>query len=345
MKSAFKSNIAKAVVLVAFVLTIALLTGFLYLKDSVYIIDNDATREIRTNETDLYAILSAESYNIGEFDKVTEEFDENNSRYITITRAFEVGVSADGNRNAVYVTEGTVADVLGMAGITLGKYDTVNYPVFEEVSAGMEISVTRIEHSERTVDYVIEFTTEYIDNTNLAIGTEKVLTEGKNGLKRVVYNDIYTNGALTKSETISDEVVEEAVTRVIERGTACAVPYAKMEDPTALKLVNGIPEKFTRVITGKSTAYSAYDGAKGASGRYVVAGTVAVNPNVIPYGSELYIVSTDRKHVYGYAIAADTGSGMMEGYSMIDLYTTTYADSCRWGSHIVDVFVISEGNG
>lgn len=345
MKLTLKSNIAKVFVLVAFVLTIALLTGFLYLKDSVYITDNDATREIRTNETDLYAILSAEKYNIGEFDKVTEEFDENNSRYITITRAFEVGVSADGSRNGFYVTEGAVADLLDMAGITLGEHDRVNFALNTPVTEGMEISVTRVAHSERVIDTVIEFTTEYIDNSNLAIGTEKILTEGKNGLSRAVFNDIYADGVLEQTETVSEETVEQPVTQVIERGTACAVPYAKMEDPTALKLVDGIPETYTRVITGKSTAYSAKAGAYAASGRRAVVGTVAVNPNVIPYGSELYIVSTDRKHVYGYAIAADTGSGMMEGYSMIDLFTATYADSCKWGSHIVDVFVISEGNG
>lgn len=345
MKLTFKSNVAKLVVLVAFVLTIALLTGFLYLKDSVYVTDNNVTREIRTNETDMYAILAAEQYNIGEFDKVTEEVDENNSRYITITRAFEVNISVDASNTSVFVTEGTVRDLLEMADVALGEHDRVNFSLNMPVSAGMEIRVTRVQHVERVVDSVVEFETEYVDNSNLAIGTEKILTEGKNGVSRAVYNDIYADGSLEKTEIVSEEVVEQPVAQVIERGTACAVPYAKMEDPTALKLVNGIPESYTRVITGKSTAYSAKPGAKAASGRRAVVGTVAVNPNVIPYGSELYIVSRDRKHVYGYAVAADTGSGMMEGYSMIDLFTANYADSCKWGSHIVDVFVISEGNG
>lgn len=345
MKLTLKNHFAKLIVLVAFVLTIALLTGFLYLKDSVYVTDNGETREIRTNETDAYAILAAESYEVGAFDVVTESVDENNSRYITIARAFGVSVEADGEENVVFVTDGTVSDILEKSEIELGEYDRVNFSLDTAVYADMDIVVTRVSHVERSEDTTVEFEIEYVDNSNKKIGIETVLQEGSEGLSRAVYDDVYVDGVLSQSVLVSDEIVTEPVTKVIERGTACAVPYAKMDDPTELKLVNGIPETYTRVITGKSTAYSAYSGAKTASGRYAVVGTVAVNPNVIPYGSELYIVSTDRKYVYGYAIAADTGSGMMEGYSMIDLFTASYGDACKWGSHIVDVFVISEGNG
>ncbi len=345
MKLSIRNKFVKLMVLAVFMLTVALLTGFLYLKESVYVTDDGVTREIKTNETDTAEILRAENITIGAFDIVTESVDENNSLHITIDRAFDVSLTADGKKQTLSVLGGTVSDLLDMADVTLGEYDTLSHKLTDTVTKGMSVEVTRIKHVERAVDTVMEFETEYVDNTNRAMGYEDVLTEGKNGLSRAVYDDIYVNGVLTKSELVSDECVEQPVAQVIERGTACAVPYAKMSDPSSLKLVNGIPETYTRVITGKSTAYSAYPGSYTASGRRAVVGTVAVNPNVIPYGSELYIVSTDRKHVYGYAIAADTGSGMMEGYSMIDLFTANYGDACDWGSHIVDVFVISEGNG
>ncbi len=345
MKLSIRNKFVKLLVLAVFMLTVALLTGFLYLKESVYVTDNGVTREIKTNETDTTEILRAENIAVGAFDIVTESVDENNSLHITIERAFDVSLTADGEKQTFSVLGGTVKDLLAKAEITLGEFDTVNHKPTDALTKGMSIEVTRIEHVERAVDTVMEFETEYVDNSNRAMGYENVLTEGKNGFSRAIYDDIYVNGVLTKTELVSDECVERPVTKVVERGTACAVPYAKMSDPSSLKLVNGIPETYTRVITGKSTAYSAYPGAYTASGRRAVVGTVAVNPNVIPYGSELYIVSTDRKHVYGYAIAADTGSGMMEGYSMIDLFTASYGDACKWGSHTVDVFVLSEGNG
>ena len=53
--------------------------------------------------------------------------------------------------------------------------------------------------------------------------------------------------------------------------------------------------------------------------------------------------------MYGYAIAADTGLGMMEGTVLVDLYFGNrydhYGDSCRWGAVYVDVYVLSEGSG
>ena len=138
-------------------------------------------------------------------------------------------------------------------------------------------------------------------------------------------------------------------TQVVERGTASAVPYSKTSDPEAVKLVNGIPENYTRVLSGKSTAYTAGYGARTASGRAAEIGTCAVNPNVIPYGSKLYIVSHDGRKVYGYAVAADTGLGLMDGTVLVDLYFGSmadhYYDSCAWGAVQVDIYVLEEGNG
>jgi len=60
------------------------------------------------------------------------------------------------------------------------------------------------------------------------------------------------------------------------------------------------------VLTGKATGYYSKTG-KGSSGLGLGYGTVAVDPDVIPYGTKLYITSTDGKFVYGYAVATDTG--------------------------------------
>ena len=51
-----------------------------------------------------------------------------------------------------------------------------------------------------------------------------------------------------------------------------------------------------------STAYTG--GGITATGAPAAVGRVAVNPNVIPYGTKLYIASPDGSIVYGYAIAS-----------------------------------------
>lgn len=92
----------------------------------------------------------------------------------------------------------------------------------------------------------------------------------------------------------------------------------------------------------RATGYSASLTAKGASGQRLTYGTVAVNPNVIPYGSLLYITSDDGRFVYGYAYAADTGTAMQTGHAFIDLYYETYAESVENAVIPVTVYVLDE---
>ena len=344
-RNAARSTILKITSFALVIAAAVLLTGSLYFRSNVYITDSGITRQVRTNETTALAILGEQGYRVGAYDSVEFTSDDKYS-YINIIRAFDVYVIVDGGTVTIPVIGGTVEDVIGKAGIILGEFDTVSYDLSEPVYDSMAITVTRISYAERTETAVIPFETEYVDNTNLQIGYEKVLNEGSDGESLLTYKDKYVNGVLAGSELISEDVTTEAVAKRVERGTACAVPYAKMSDPSALTLVDGVPAEYTRIVSGKATAYSSPKvNPKTASGRPALVGTVAVNPNVIPYGSELYIVSQDRKHVYGYAIAADTGLGMMQGTVAVDLFCASYADSCKWGAHYVDIFVITEGKG
>lgn len=348
-KLAIKGKLIKAAIFAATVFTVALMTGSIYFKDRVFITDNGVTREIMTSETDIYAILKLASCDLGANDKVTYEETSSNTAYITVYRAFDVNVVADGAEMAVPVVDGTAADVLEKAGIVLGEFDEVSCPLTEKAYEDMKISVTRIDYVMREGSSEIAYDTEYIDNTNLAIGTENVITAGVPGRKEFTVREKYVDGVLASQETVSSTVVAQPVTAVVERGTALAVPYSKMEDADAIKLVDGIPESYTRVISGKATAYTARRGAYTASGRVAEIGTCAVNPNVIPYGSKLYIVAQNGSRVYGYAVAADTGIALMDGTVAVDLYFGNkedhYYDSCRWGAVQVDIYVLEEGQG
>ena len=103
---------------------------------------------------------------------------------------------------------------------------------------------------------------------------------------------------------------------------------------------NGVPTSYSNVLTGKSCAYSANPSAKTASGRQVKVGYVAVDPAIIPYGTELYIVSTDGKYVYGYAVAADTGTALLDGRILVDLFMESYDASCDWGAKHVNIYIL-----
>lgn len=340
-----KSRIVKVGLFFAVAASIVLMTGSVSLHDSVYITDEGQTKHVKTNETDIYSILRTEDYELGANDRVSYTRDENNSGHITIYRAFEVNVNADGMTHSFATVGGDVSDALEALDLELKEEDIIDYEYTDELFPDMKITVTRIDHEEWQEEVEIPYETEYIDNPNHTIGYEEILTYGENGVRTIHYRDTLVDGEVTDTAELYDEVTVEPVNMVIERGSATAHPYSETFSEGNVVLVNGVPTSYTRVLSGKSTAYTAYPGAGTASGRPAKVGNVAVNPNVIPYGSELYIVSQDGSRVYGYAIAADTGGALLNGHALVDLYMDTYEDCCSWGAVYVDVYVLSEGNG
>lgn len=340
---AYHTHMVRLTMLVSMMLGLALITGALYFKSSVYITDNGYVKEIKTNETEVEAILNEADITLSEGDKTTLTR-EDNKIYINIARAFNVTVNADGKTYNLRMTEGNVTNALIEAGVKLGEYDFMDKKADDRLFGGIEINVSRVTYVTREEKTEIAFETEYVDDSNLKIGTQQVITEGQTGEIVEYYSDKYVDGKLVESKKTGETTAKEPVTEVIGRGTSLQVPYAKLDDPDKVKLVNGLPEDYVKVVSGKATAYSARAGARTASGRYAVVGTVAVNPNVIPYGSELYIVAQDGSRVYGYAIAADTGTGLMDGRVTVDVFMGSYADSCKWGACYVDVYVLKMGN-
>lgn len=102
---------------------------------------------------------------------------------------------------------------------------------------------------------------------------------------------------------------------------------------------NGVPTEYVNVLTGNACAYTADPDALMSTGKPVFQGYVAVDPDIIPYGSELYIVAEDGE-VYGYAIAADTGYSVRKGHIIVDLFMNEYDDCIQWGNKPVNVYVL-----
>ena len=75
-------------------------------------------------------------------------------------------------------------------------------------------------------------------------------------------------------------------------------------------------------------------------------GTIAVDPKEYPYGTKLYIRSSDGSFVYGYALASDTG-GFVDGAVdvNVDLFYETYRESALNSLRTVDIYVLEWGNG
>lgn len=256
-----------------------------------------------------------------------------------------VNIYADGV-NHVVRAKGSVADAIKAAGITVGDDDLINIGLSEPLNDKTNIVINRVEYFTEVKVESIEYATEYKESDSYVIGYSKVLVDGEDGELAKTICHTYIDGKLASSDVISTEVTEEPVDEVIVTGTAEVNPIAAMsisqlEVPDYLTLdENGIPTSYSNVLTGKSCAYSARPTAKTASGRQVKVGYVAVDPSIIPYGTELYIVSTDGKYVYGYAIAADTGTALLDGRILVDLFMESYDASCQWGAKQVNIYIL-----
>lgn len=138
--------------------------------------------------------------------------------------------------------------------------------------------------------------------------------------------------------TVSEDI---AVTEAAFADAPAAVKaVSRFEVPDWLTLdENGVPTEYVDTISGKSCAYTADPGALMSTGKAVFQGYVAVDPNIIPYGSELYIVADDGE-VYGYAIAADTGYSVRQGHIIVDLFMDEYNDCIQWGAKNVTIYVL-----
>ena|SRR5690625_386119 len=102
-----------------------------------------------------------------------------------------------------------------------------------------------------------------------------------------------------------------------------------------------LPAEYTE-LTMQSTAYTAGYESTGKrpgdpgygitrSGMAAAPGAIAVDPNVIPLGSVLWVED------YGYGIAIDTGSAIKG--SIVDVFFEDVADALEWGRRQVKVRV------
>ena len=130
------------------------------------------------------------------------------------------------------------------------------------------------------------------------------------------------------------EVITRLSTTVSRTNTS---QQNKINELTAhIEALRQVTEKYS-VDTFQVTAYSPYDNVSGmendgnpnktATGTKPRPGTIAVDPEVIPYGSKIIIVYEDGTVEHG--IAEDCG-GLIKG-NVIDVFRQTYKEAIEHG--------------
>ena len=154
----------------------------------------------------------------------------------------------------------------------------------------------------------------------------------------------YVNGAET-NRTVHSEVVSTApVAEVIAIGTASVDAVNPSQMPIIgedyIILPTGETLTYTDTMTVGATAYYCEPWERGItySGTQARVGEIAVDPDVIPLGTRMFIISNDGAYVYGIAVAEDTGY-LIDG-TRVDLYFNTREECVEFGYRQCTVYFL-----
>lgn len=182
---------------------------------------------------------------------------------------------------------------------------------------------------------VIPFETVTKNTTGNTEGTKnKVLQEGKDGLKEVTYKVKYQNDIEIEKTVISEVVLQEPINKIVQvqKTQTSRSAQARTADATAATttstVINGQTYKITAYCScskccGKTTGRTA-SGTKATAGRTVAASSKFAFGTKLNIGGHIYTVE-DR-------------GGAING-NRIDIYVNSHSQALQWGVKYLPVSV------
>lgn len=224
---------------------------------------------------------------------------------ITIDRSLPVTIEADGELLHTRTHRATVADVLTDAGIALVGDDYTVPPIINAPPAdGSGIRVVRVVEQTITEQKPLPYDTQYQALADLEIDNTRLIQAGQYGITGSRVRVRFENG-IEVSRTVEDQwTVLAAQPKIIGYGTQ--IVLRTVDTP------NG-PMQYWRAVRMYATSYSAARAGTPRtapwygltrSGKKLTFGMVAIDLNVMPLGTPLYVPG------YGIASAEDTGGGV-----------------------------------
>lgn len=204
------------------------------------------------------------------------------------------------------------------------------------------------------VEEEIPYETITKDTSNSSSTTTKVLQDGVNGLKNVTYKVKYQNDIEIERTLIKEEIVKEAVNKIIQvsnvttrnsqtvdRETAAAI-VKKSSSSLASKVAGITPTKktlnasaYTASTCGKSASSPSYgitsSGAKATAWYTIAAG------KGYEIGTIIYIPYFKNKPNGGWFVVQDRGGAISN--SKIDIYMSTYNECIQFGRRNLECYI------
>lgn len=352
----------RAVAITIMISILALYFCFPALAQTKYVItDGDNVIVCMSSSSDPQVVIQEAGLELGESDTYTTQRNDGISE-IHINRIQMIAVHEGGEMTVVGSYGGTVADVLASLDITLGPDDKLSCSLDSETYDGMAIYITRVRVETLEYDEVIPHGAKIYEDDSLEPDEELVLVEGTDGLIHCTIQVTYEDGVETDRTYLSSQLVVSATDSLILHGVDRSVKEQEYSGNDAYRqshtsqrtytlssfdagsvpsaaCIPGTSQTYSNLLYCTATAYTC-ENETGitATGTVARVGAVAVDPDVIPLGTRMYIVSADGCYVYGYCVAEDTG-GAIKG-NTVDLYFDDYDTCMEFGRRSVIVYIL-----
>lgn len=327
-----RSRIALLIVAL-FMLGTGTITAYQSLSKTVAIVDDGKVTEYETFDVYVEELIEAQGIMLNEKDEVTPSLDTQieTGMKITIDRwQPTVSINFNGNVTKFETDATTVGELLEKRQTELAEDSIVEPALDTPITDALEIKVKTKQTTVEVIEEDIPFKTTVKETPNLEHGETQVSVEGKNGLKEKTVEIVRFGGEIVNETIMEEVIIEEPRTEVIKKGIKNTIV-----DPNT-----GKAYEYKRAITMNATAYTHQPGDpwynKTASGMPTFVGMVAVDRDVIPLGTVLYVDG------YGLAIAGDVG-GAIDGND-IDLYFNSTSQVQQFGRQNKTVYVLQEQN-
>lgn len=317
--------------------------------NTVRISDGESTYTVRTLLGDVTEALESVELKSGNY-RIIRANVGSRLTDVHIAYTFPVYVTVGDKTHELTVTNSTVAEILSSLGYEIDDNDMVEPSADTVITDTAYIDFADIEYVSGSYTEAIPCGMDTVYSDKYEQGT-KTVQNGKNGEKRVEYTSKVVNGVTVETVVNSTVTLSNAVNGKNIIGTAApkasavktsenvkCVSTLKPASPIELD-ANGIPVNFKKHITVQATAYT-YTGNNCSTGVAPQPGYIAVNPNFIPYGTKMYIKSSDGSYIYGYAVAADTGGFIKSRPTNVDLFFASQSACTAFGRRNVEIYIL-----
>ncbi|MGI6721428.1 MAG: 3D domain-containing protein [Anaerovoracaceae bacterium] len=235
----------------------------------------------------------------------------------------KVKITAYGLSRWVSCGRMSVRDIMTAEEVPVGVYDRTE-PALDEVAAdGQEIRLYHITTRKIAVREKSRIPKKTVKDRTMLRGEKRILRQGQNGLDYVKYDQILADGHEVDRVELDRRVLEKPVAQV----TAVGTMYRGLDYKGTEKRFN-----ISRKYDVKATAYC--DSGYTAGGPAAGDGIIAVDPDVIPLGTKVFVEG------YGFAICADTG-GAIKG-KKIDIWLPDENKCESWGVRDTVIYILDD---